>query len=437
MRTPQPSLDNSLSHGLGSSLHGRVWRHIPAAVFSVRGKLLSLSGPAAHLFEQPASETAPVHIHARFLDKKGGALSSRDLPWVKAGRRRKPVRDTVMGLVMPDGSRRWVKCSCLPEPLPGSKDPVILAMFTDVTDRVIYEKQLRAQLRYESALTACASQVLCASGFCGSCRAMRLLMDIPRSEIPGVSRALIFENHMDPTEGPQACLTVRGEDPLPSEAVSLSWSGAFARWESVLKTNGMLNVSAARAPEPVARFLQSWKLQAATIMPLFAGGTWLGFMLYGSAAGNLRWSQRDLHHLKTTARIAGSMLGRKRLQEQMLQAQKMEAIGSLASGLAHDFNNILSGIRSTLQLLLLDRHQDGKLVEDLHAIHEEVVRASDLAKRILTFSRPSRGHSSIVELNEQIHLLSRHIRRILPKHISTKLQLIEGRLPVRIDAVQF
>ena len=85
--------------------------------------------------------------------------------------------------------------------------------------------------------------------------------------------------------------------------------------------------------------------------------------------------------------IVQDITSRKLLEEQVLQAQKMEAIGTLAGGIAHDFNNILAAISGYTELSLLTLKETSKVRENLVAVLKATVRATGLVRQILAFSR--------------------------------------------------
>lgn len=119
------------------------------------------------------------------------------------------------------------------------------------------------------------------------------------------------------------------------------------------------------------------------------------------------------------------------------QAQKMETVGVLAGGLAHDFNNILAGARAMLELLRQDWAEYPALARELALVEGTIGRAADLAKRLLHFSRPAQGVPQPTDLNDQVRLLASMLQRILPASIKLDLRLC--RLPLRaaVDPIQF
>jgi two-component system, cell cycle sensor histidine kinase and response regulator CckA len=104
---------------------------------------------------------------------------------------------------------------------------------------------------------------------------------------------------------------------------------------------------------------------------------------------------------------------RQRLETQLRQAQKMEALGRFAGGVAHDFNNLLTAIQGYASLMLLDLGPDDSRREDLEEIRKASERATALTRQILAFSRRHVAQTEPVNLNEVI----RDMERLLPRLI--------------------
>jgi len=124
------------------------------------------------------------------------------------------------------------------------------------------------------------------------------------------------------------------------------------------------------------------------------------------------------------------------LQEQLRQAQKMEAIGRLAGGVAHDFNNILSVIKGTCQLSLLDLREGDPLYNNLKEIDRAADRAADLTRQLLAFSRKQVMEMRVVDLNDVVKGLKKMLRRIIGEDIELVTYLSDGLGRVRVDPSQ-
>ena len=124
------------------------------------------------------------------------------------------------------------------------------------------------------------------------------------------------------------------------------------------------------------------------------------------------------------------------LQEQLLQSQKMEAIGSLASGVAHDFNNLLTSIRGSSEILIEQLEPEGRLGRSARRIQRAVYRASALTTRLLAFSRQQVTQRSTVDLGEVVGETLDLFGHTLSEDLVLSLDLCEERLYAQVDPGQ-
>ncbi len=129
------------------------------------------------------------------------------------------------------------------------------------------------------------------------------------------------------------------------------------------------------------------------------------------------------------------MTDRRQLEAQLLQSQKMEAVGQLAGGVAHDFNNLLTSILGHADLLAPSL-RDGEAHEDLEEIQRAATRAAELTKQLLTFARRQRIVPRVIDVNVLVSQLDRLLRRLLGEHILYVTQTGVGVQPVRMDPGQ-
>jgi two-component system cell cycle sensor histidine kinase/response regulator CckA len=116
--------------------------------------------------------------------------------------------------------------------------------------------------------------------------------------------------------------------------------------------------------------------------------------------------------------IARDVTERKRLEEQLRQSQKLEAIGELAGGVAHDFNNLLSAILGYADLLLGRPEPDGLVREAAQVIQKAAERAQQLAARLLGFARRGKLQDIPVDLHALLDELLGLLERTLPRSIT-------------------
>jgi len=122
------------------------------------------------------------------------------------------------------------------------------------------------------------------------------------------------------------------------------------------------------------------------------------------------------------------------LEAELRQAQKLEAIGQLAGGVAHDFNNILASILLQVGLLSLEDHLSPVVMEGLLQIQADSERAANLTRQLLLFSRRQVMQPRILDLNEQVTGLVKMLTRIIGEDMRMELHLHPAPLLTHADA---
>jgi signal transduction histidine kinase/ActR/RegA family two-component response regulator len=128
---------------------------------------------------------------------------------------------------------------------------------------------------------------------------------------------------------------------------------------------------------------------------------------------------------------------KRRLQEQLQQAMKMEAVGRLAGGIAHDFNNLLTSILGNAELARLEAGSPGPLAQYLEEINEAAQSAASLTRQLLAFSRRQIIEPRVVDLNELVERLRRMLARLIGEDLELALALQRDLGAVRVDPGQF
>lgn len=126
----------------------------------------------------------------------------------------------------------------------------------------------------------------------------------------------------------------------------------------------------------------------------------------------------------------------KRLEQQLLQSQKLEAIGQLAGGIAHDFNNILMGIMGFAETSLLRLQPDDPVAKNLRQIREVVERSARMTHQLLGFARQQAISPRTLDLNQVVEGMIRLLHRLIGEQIGLSWSPAKDLSPVHIDPAQ-
>ena len=136
------------------------------------------------------------------------------------------------------------------------------------------------------------------------------------------------------------------------------------------------------------------------------------------------------------AGVAQDITGRKQLEEALHQSRKLEAVGRLAGGVAHDFNNVLTTIQGNVRLLLDEMEPDDPRRHELEEVDTAARRAVDLTRQLLAFSRKQAMRFTVLDLNEVVRSTTRMLRRLIGEDIELETDLTPRLEPVRADRSQ-
>ena len=382
-------------------------------------------------------ETAAAHVVLR-----GGSLASADVladPWIALG---DPLREDLRTAGY--GALAGVPLTCHGEVLgvlaladrPGrvftAEDLGLLAAFADQAALALQNARLyqRAEARAEKLTTLSALT--------------RLITSAADSEqvFDSVARAAVM------LLGARAA-RVWGDDPAHhvlrpcgSFALDPTLGQLMTDVEAVAYGQGMVGrIFASRAPAYLAdaqqdprwqnrRLVTEGGLHAYAGIPLIAGERTVGVLsvLFGERR-ELAPEEKTL--LRLLADQAAIVIERTRLfedlktsyeelertQTQLVQAQKMEAVGQLAGGVAHDFNNLLTVIAGRCELLLRRLAADGPQRRDVTLIQETAGRAGVLTRQLLAFSQKGICEPEVLNLNAVLPDLTALLRRMIGEHI--------------------
>jgi len=158
----------------------------------------------------------------------------------------------------------------------------------------------------------------------------------------------------------------------------------------------------------------------------------LAFAVFMAESAQLQARQLETTNKKLKQEIANRM----QTEETLRQAQKMEAVGRLAGGVAHNFNNMLMVIRGHAALSLNRVHSDHPLRRDLIEIVKTTDRAASLTRQLLAFSRKQMLQLRVLDLNTLVNQMAELLPSVLGEDIHLKLDLDPQLGRVKIDAAQ-
>ena len=155
--------------------------------------------------------------------------------------------------------------------------------------------------------------------------------------------------------------------------------------------------------------------------------------LFDELAGDLAYS---LHNLEVKRDMHRAEEENKKLETQFFQAQKMEAVGQLAGGVAHDFNNLLSIILGYSALLEEEMMPSPSAKEAITEIYDAAIRAKNLTRQLLAFSRKQMLDMDIIDVNEVIGNFEKFLRRTIGEDIQLHIALTAGSAFIKADVSQ-
>jgi two-component system, cell cycle sensor histidine kinase and response regulator CckA len=134
--------------------------------------------------------------------------------------------------------------------------------------------------------------------------------------------------------------------------------------------------------------------------------------------------------------LANDVTVRRQMEDQLRRAQKMDAIGNLAGGVAHDFNNALSVILGYAEMITADLREDEPLYADIDQIRRAGLRAAGLTRQLLAFSRQQVLETKVLDLNQTITGLAIMLRRLLGADVELTTLPANGLWTVKADPGQ-
>lgn len=242
------------------------------------------------------------------------------------------------------------------------------------------------------------------------------------------NRAYFFENHTS-AQGEELTsqkaewaadgITPQIDNP---DLQNFPWiESGLGRWLTMLKQCKPIYGLIADFPEAERPILESQEIQSLIVMPVFSQNRLIGFLGFDDCETLREWSSAEFDALLVSTTTLGAAIERQQLEQQLRFAQKMEAVGGLAAGVAHDFNNMLQAITSFTAIAKQKIDEGCSAQDDLSEVLLAAQRAHGLTQELLTFSRKQESRPTNINLNE----LCRSVTTMVRPSLGTDIKLVE------------
>ncbi|MBM4200525.1 MAG: response regulator, partial [Gammaproteobacteria bacterium] len=341
-------------------------------------------------------------------------------------------------LLMPDGRIKHVHEQCVTEFDPDGKPLRSFGTVQDISDQVASQEALHRSMAETERLLAESDRM--------RRNALSMLEDQQRAE-QEIRRLLdeATEREFFLRESQQVGqLGGWRADPVNNK---MTWTqGVYELVEMPLDYKPDLEAALdAYLPDSRVQVVENLKRTLETGVPFS-----IQVQVRGAQSGIAKWTELRGHpHRDTQGRIdyligtIQDITSRKRaeeekekLQSQLSQAQKMESVGRLAGGVAHDFNNMLGVILGHAEMALGRVDPGQPLFADLLEVRKAAERSADLTSKLLAFARKQTVAPKVLDLNETVEGMLTLLRRLIGEDIDLAWQPGENLAPVRVDPSQ-
>ncbi|HLP87513.1 MAG TPA: PAS domain S-box protein [Nostocaceae cyanobacterium] len=355
------------------------------------GRIIACNGSAERILGMTRAEMLGISLQEqkawRVICEDGSPFPRDNYPGLITLYTGQPCSNVIMGIYPPDGKLTWVSMNSYPLVRENeTRHDGVVVSFIDISDRKQAEQKI-----YEQAA----------------------LLDIATNAIfvQDLHNQILFWN--------------KGAERL------YGWQELEAKGKTPQKL-----FYSKKSPQP--------QLEGVALRTVVESGTWQGELKKFTKSGQeiiveSRWTLMfdNSGNPKSILTVETDITEKKQLQEQFYRTQRLESIGTLAGGIAHDLNNILTPILGSAQLLKGRFSQDISRHQQLLAIIEDNARrGADLVKQVLSFARGFKGERTQIQVRHLIREISQIAKQTFPKSIEFITEISEDLWCVCGDSTQ-
>ena len=403
-----------------------LFEAVPDALVLVdeTGRITRVNSHAEHLFGYAPGTLAGLQIEA-LVPEAARDRHRRHRASYMAGPRVRPMGATDQALVGQrlDGHQFPVEIAL--SPIVGNAGPRYLASIRDVSES---QRTRQAQLRagYD-ALVARIGQLALEST--DGDTLVQILPELLADALDVPDVAIAFGRPENDNLEIQSSF---GVDMDWTELISPAAAGRLWR----LLGDGRPVVFGDLAEEHRENVIAAGLVGSCAIVPLLDRNRPMGTLIAWSRQTH-HFGHDALHLLGSVANLLAALIQRRRTEEQLIHAQRLDAIGQMTGGVAHDFNNLLTIVSGNLQLIEAATHGDAALSEFIGSAVRATNRGSELTGKLLTFARRQRLVPQPIDSRSRLEEIAHLLRRTLGETVTLSVECSSALPCAKADPTQF
>jgi signal transduction histidine kinase len=203
-----------------------------------------------------------------------------------------------------------------------------------------------------------------------------------------VSRTYIFENF---EANSRCCNTVEwvneGIEPVKNELQDVPYD-TIRYWQVTLERREVIRADDIETlPAEVVEILRWQDIRSILVVPLFVFDEWKGFLGFDVCGAARAWHDEDVNALQTVGLLVSSTMEKRELEQQLVHSERLSAVGTLAAGVAHEYNNLHAGIMGLIELTMEEQDLGETPRRDLTRVLALIERGVELTRRLLSVAR--------------------------------------------------